>query len=108
MRVEISPRLFPKRGGAVAIGNVYANNRPPAFKTYRIVVGLMNQTRNYNDTICIHVDGTGGVVGCSANPSNYVRDHWDLIGRVKEMPTLKIEWITLEQMEEEASVDQTG
>ncbi len=75
MRVEISPRLFPKRGGAVVIGNVYANNRPPAFKNYRIGVGLLYQTRNYNNTPCVHVTATIDLVGCGEQQSNYVRVH---------------------------------
>lgn len=103
MRVELSPELVPKRGAPVVIGNVYANNRPPAFKTFRIVVGINDKSSGrtvWNNIICVHVDGGGHIVGCSATPREYVKNHWDLVGIVTEMPTLKIEWLSPETKEE--------
>lgn len=96
MKVEIAPRVYPQRGGDVVIGNVYANNRAPAFRDFRIVVGIAD-TRNgrtpWNKIVLIHVDAKGDVVGSSNQPEQYVRNHWDLIGRVNDMPTMKIEWL---------------
>lgn len=96
MKVEISPQLYPKRGGEVIIGNTYANNRAPAFRDFRIVIGIVRETNGrhpWNCVVVIHVDAKGNVVGASRQPYNYVKDHWDLIGKVVEMPTLKIEWL---------------
>lgn len=96
MKVEIAPKLYPTRGSEVLLGNVYANNRPPAFRHLRIVVGLVNHVNGRNiwsNVVLIHVDDNGDVIGASRQPRDYVKNHWDLVGRVKEMPTLKVEWI---------------
>lgn len=96
MKVEIDPQVFPHRGGDVVVGNVYGNNRAPAFRDFRIVCGvvdMVNGRHPWNCVVCLHVDAKGDVVGASRQPYNYVKDHWDLIGRVKEMPTMKIEWL---------------
>lgn len=94
MKIEISPQLYPKRGADVIVGNVYANNRPPAFRNFRVVVGIaesVNGRTPWNKVISIHIDALGNVVGCSREPYEYVKNHWDLIGKVEEMPTMKIE-----------------
>lgn len=96
MRVEIAPRLYPTRGAAVEIGNVYANNRPPAFRNFRVVVGIVDMVNGrtpWKRVVTLHVDGTGNIVGCCRQPMEYVKNHWDLIGRVTEMPVMKIEWL---------------
>lgn len=95
MKVLLAPRLFPRRGGDVVEGNVYANNRAPAFHDFRIVIGVIDNCggRPWNRVVLIHVDSFGKVVGASRQPYNYVKDHWDLIGRVVKMPTMKIEWL---------------
>lgn len=96
MKVEIAPRIYPQRGGDVVVGNVYGNNRAPAFRDFRIVVGvvaLVNGRTPWNKICFIHVDDQGNVVGASRQSEPYVKNHWDLIGRVKEMPTMKIEWL---------------
>jgi hypothetical protein len=96
VRVEISPQIYPQRGGDVVVGNVYANNRPPAFRNFRIVVGMVgtvNGRTPWNRVVTIHVDGQGNVVGASHNPEQYVKNHWDLIGRVIKMPVMRIEWL---------------
>lgn len=102
MRVEIAPRLYPQRGADVKIGNVYANNRQPAFRDFRVVVGIVGQVNGrtpWNRVVLIHVDAQGDVVGASRQPEQYVRNHWDLIGRVSEMPVMKIEWLQNEAAE---------
>lgn len=100
MKVTLDPCILPQRGGDVVIGNVYANNRAPAFRDFRIVIGLVemvNGRQPWNRVVLIHVDASGSVVGASRQPYNYVKDHWDLIGKVKEMPSMKIEWLTPEK-----------
>ena len=108
MHVEISPRLYPQRGSDVKVGNVYANNRQPAFRDFRIVVGIVDKVNGrhpWNCVVCIHVDAQGSVVGASRQPEQYVRNHWDLVGRVAEMPTMKIEWIKLDEVQGEVQCD---
>lgn len=94
MKIEISPKLNPSRGADVIVGNVYQNHRASA-KYLRVVVGIVKRdgTRPWNNVVCLHVDNYGDIVGASCNPYKYVQEHQDLIGRVKAMPTLKIEWL---------------
>ena len=96
MKVEIAPQVFPRRGTEVEVGNVYTNNRQPAFRDFRIVVGVVGVVHGrqpWNNIVCIHVDYKGDISGASRQPYNYVKDHWDLVGKVVEMPTLKVEWL---------------
>jgi hypothetical protein len=96
MKVKIDPQMYPTRGGEVVDGNVYGNNRAPAFRDFRIVVGVVDKVNGrhpWNCVVLIHVDAQGNVVGASRQPYNYVKGHWDLIGRVEKMPSMKIEWL---------------
>lgn len=90
MKVEMTPTLHPQRGGEVKEGNVYSNAHG---RFYKIVVGLKGNGRGYRNVVCIHVDIMGDVVGCSTNPATYISEHQDLVGVIKEMPNLKIEWL---------------
>jgi len=94
MKIEMTPKLHPRRGGEVKIGNVYNNPHGKTF--YKVVVGMPTQTargnRSYRNVVCLHISTSGEVVGCSANPADYISNHQDLVGQVKNMPTLKIEW----------------
>lgn len=94
MKIDISPRMHPSRGGEVLVGNVYSNDTT---RFLRIVVGVVHEKyRNrgkWNNVVCIHVDPTGDVVGASCQPTLYMQEHQDLVGRCKNMPTLKIEWL---------------
>jgi len=69
------------RGETVEIGNVYACNRSPAFKDFRIVVGKAATDGSgripWNNAIMIHVNASGDVVGCSRQPIDYVKNKWD-------------------------------
>lgn len=102
MKVHISPQLFPCRGGEVAVGNVYSNDHS---RFFRIVVGIVEDKhksrKTWNNVVCIHVDATGDIVGASCQPTLYVKEHQDLVGRVKEMPSMKIEWLREEDREKE-------
>jgi hypothetical protein len=102
MKVEFTPHAIVHRGSEPQVGNVYSNNRVPAFPYYRVVVGIATGRGRFNKTpwnsiVCIHIDSSGSVQGSSNNPKEYVKNHWDLIGKVKEMPTLKIEWLKDDQ-----------
>lgn len=93
MKVEIEPRLHPNRGGEVKIGNVYSNQK---FRYYRLVVGIIDSKHarrsRWANVVCIHVDATGEIVGCSCQPTVYMREHQDLVGHVTKMPSMKIVW----------------
>jgi hypothetical protein len=92
MHVEISPRLYPRRGGEVKVGNVYDTKGQ---KYCRLVVSIVVRQGNrpWNNIICLHIDNRGDIVGSSAAPELYVKEHQDLVGIVREMPALKIEWL---------------
>ncbi len=95
MKVEMLPKLAPRRGGEVKEGNVYTNPHGRAF--YKVVMGIIppeysNRAR-YNNVVMLHVDSTGHIVGASVQPRIYVSEHQDHVGIVKSMPTLKIEWL---------------
>ncbi len=91
MKIEMSPKLHPRRGGEVKVGNVYAN--PHGKNFYKIVVGIPTQAQRWNNVVCLHVDTSGNVVGASCSPKLYVSEHQDLVGFVNNMPSLKIEWL---------------
>ena len=95
MRVEMMPKLHPRRGSEVKEGNVYTN--PHGRNFYKVVMGIIppefsNRAR-YNDIVMLHVDSGGNVVGASVQPKIYVSEHQDLVGIVRNMPPLKIEWL---------------
>lgn len=93
MKVEIEPRIYPHRGGEVIVGNVYQGK--PNQRYFRLVVGVVSRENNrpWNNVVCLSIDAFGNVVGASCQPYAYVQEHQDLIGRVLEMPSLKIEWL---------------
>lgn len=92
MKVEVSPRMFPQRGGEVEVGNVYSNDHARYFKVVIAIATKRNGRSPWNNVVCIHIDATGEIVGASCQPRNYMREHQDLIGKVKSMPSMKIEW----------------
>lgn len=94
MKVELDPKITVHRGGEVKIGNVYSN---PKFRYWRIVVGIIKYKGigrdRWNNVVCIHVDIDGDIVGASCQPQKYMSEHQDLVGFVKQMPSMKIEWL---------------
>jgi hypothetical protein len=97
--VEINPRIQFRRGGPVEIGNVYQNRHGKPF--FKILFGKKGQQSalhgRWNNCILVHVDAMGEVVGCSMAPELYIRDHHDFIGKIIEMPKLKMEWNKLDE-----------
>lgn len=95
MKVEMIPPIFPRRGGEVKEGNVYTNPHGRPF--YKVVIGLVppdwGRSGRWNNVVMVHVTSTGQIVGASCQPKTYVSNHQDLVGVVKSMPTLKIEWL---------------
>ena len=89
MKIELPKPIDLRRGVEPEVGMVYQNPHGRPF--YKLVVGITDQKR-YNRVVMIHVNALGEVVGASTAPVVYVRDHHDLVGRVKDMPSLKIEW----------------
>lgn len=98
MKVQMVPRLHPRRGGEVVEGNVYTNPHGRAF--YKVVMGIIppefSNRAKYNNVVMMHVDSTGHIVGASVQPMIYVSEHQDLVGVVRNMPSLKIEWLQRE------------
>lgn len=96
MKIEMTPKLAPQRGGEVKVGNVYSNSHGRTF--YKVVVGIVppdwGSRGKYNNIVMIHVTSNGEIVGAACQPHRYVSDHQDLVGVVKNMPTLKIEWLS--------------
>lgn len=93
MKVEINgQQLHPRRGGPVEIGNVYGNAYGKPF--FRLVVGVMARAgdRPWRNIVCLRLDTSGNIVGCATEPEAYVAEHQDLIGKVREMPNMKIDW----------------
>lgn len=94
MKVTLDPKIVVHRGGEVKVGNVYSN---PKFRYWRIVVGIITYKgsgrRVWNNVVCIHVDINGDIIGSSNQPSRYMSEHQDLVGFVKQMPSMKIEWL---------------
>lgn len=96
----MDPMIRPHRGGEVKVGNVYTNPHGKSF--YKVVVGIVDTStvrgrRPWNNVVCLHINISGDVVGSSNQPVTYVSEHQDLIGFVKDMPSLKIEWLTEKQ-----------
>lgn len=82
-----------RRGGPVEVGNVYTN--PHGRPHYKIVIGIITRDardRPYNNIALFKVYADGSCAGASVEPEVYIRDHQDLVGKVKNMPTLKVEW----------------
>jgi len=94
VKITMTPQISPRRGDPVVVGNVYANAHGAPH--YKVVVGIITQdkwNRPYNRVVCIHVAATGAIVGCSRYPEEYISHHNDLVGHVKTMPELKIDWL---------------
>lgn len=98
MRVEMIPRLSPRRGGPVKVGNVYT--KPHGRPFYKVVVGIIPESyrgrAKWNNIVMLHVDALGNICGASCQPTIYVSNHQDHVGTVKNLPTLKIEWLSKE------------
>jgi hypothetical protein len=98
VKVEMVPQLHPRRGGEVKVGHVYSNPHGRPF--YKVVLGIVPETwgrsKTFNNIVMLHVTSLGEVVGSSCQPQLYVSEHQDHVGIVKNMPTLKIEWLKKE------------
>lgn len=93
MKVEINgQQIHPRRGAPVEVGNVYGNAYGKPF--FRLVVGIVERVgdRPWKNIVCIRLDTAGNIVGCANEPETYVREHQDLIGKVHDMPNMKIDW----------------
>jgi hypothetical protein len=91
MKVDIGHQLRLHRGGPVEVGNVYSNCKN---RYFRVVIGIVKRqcNRPWNNVVCMHVDATGEIVGSSNQPELYVSEHQDLVGKVLDMPSMKITW----------------
>lgn len=95
MKVEVIPNSAARRGDEVKVGNVYTNahGRPH----YKIVIGIITREgrfrRPHNNVAVFKVFADGSCAGAACEPEAYLRDHQDLVGTIKEMPTLKVEWL---------------
>lgn len=83
-------QLRPRRGSPPEIGNVYSHMKA---RYYKVVLGIGDPNQRWNCVHLLHVDATGEVVGTSSQPIPYVQNYQDLVGKVKSMPNLKIEWL---------------
>lgn len=88
------PQLRPRRGGPVKVGNVYAN---PTGRFYKVVIGIIpkdfGRREKFANIAMLHIDSLGRVCGAACQPEGYVQNHQDPVGVVKNMPSLKIEWL---------------
>ena len=89
MKVIIDSIRHIRRGGPVEIGNVYSN--PHGKNVFKIVVGKIKE--KHHNIVLLNVNHKGEVVRGVNEPECYIRDHQDLVGKVKSFPTLKIEWL---------------
>lgn len=89
MKANLTPKLNPRRGGPVEVGNVYANMHGRPF--YKVVLAVVKDKR-YNNVVCIHVAATGDLIGCSMQPPPYLSGHHDLVGAVADLQDFKINW----------------
>ena len=94
MKIEMSQKLYPRRGAEVKEGNVYVHERQGR-TTYKIVLGIIERANNrpFNNVVMLHVDIYGKIQGSSNQPADYVKNHHNLVGHCTSMPTLKIKWI---------------
>lgn len=88
MKIEMHPEFHPRRGGEVKVGNVYAIKNGTGYS-----VVISKDGSRYKNIIQIRVDPYGKIISAYNDPETYVREHKDLVGFVKDMPTLKIEWL---------------
>ena len=98
MKIEMIPQIRPRRGGEVKVGNVYTNPHGRPF--YKVVLGIIpadwSRSSRWNNIVMVHVTALGEIVGASVQPTKYVSEHQDHVGTVRDMPTLKIEWLQSE------------
>lgn len=97
MKIQLPAPLSLRRGVDPKVGNVYQNPHGRPF--FKLVVGVDDEQlrRKWNCVIMLHIDAKGRVVGSSNSPFNYVKEHHDLVGIVKNMPDLKVEWLRKEE-----------
>lgn len=93
MKVSIIPNTKSRRGDPVEVGNVYTN--PHGRPHYKIVLGIISRAndRPFNNVAILKVFADGSCAGACCEPQQYLREHQDLIGQVKDMPELKVEWL---------------
>jgi hypothetical protein len=94
MKVEALLPTRLRRGDEVRIGNVYTN--PHGRPHYKIVIGIMQRdkfSKPWNNVAFYKVFVDGSCAGAAVEPMEYIRDHQDLVGIIKEMPTMQIEWL---------------
>lgn len=90
MKVEFNTQqLCPCRGSPPKVGNVYSHMRA---RYYKIVFGIGDPKKRWNCVHMLHVDATGEIIGTSSQPIPYVQNHQDLVGFVKQFPSIKVEW----------------
>lgn len=93
MKVIAHPERRAKRGGPVEIGNVYSN--PHGRPHYKIVLGITERCsrgRPWKNVAVYKVLADGSCAGAGTEPEKYLSEHQDLVGKVANMPTLKIKW----------------
>lgn len=92
MKINLTPRLTPRRGEPVRVGNVYSTKMGP--NGYFLVVGVVRRDgdRPWNNVVLLRFDQAGQVTRGSNEPEAYVQDHKDLIGFVENMPDIIVKW----------------
>lgn len=96
MKVVIDSIKHVRRGGPVEVGNVYTN--PHGKNVFKVVVAIVPDNarargRPWNNIVLLDVMHDGTIVRGHNEPETYIREHQDLVGKVKEFGTLKIEWL---------------
>lgn len=93
MKIEMI-KTTPRRGGEVVVGNVYANvHGKDVFKIALAVIERDKWDKPWKNVVLLRVGVTGNIIGCGMEPFEYMSEHQDHVGVVKELPTLKVEWL---------------
>lgn len=92
MKFKIQPKIVPRRGTPVVEGNVYANRKGQNYFDVVIAILKRDGDRPWNNVCILRVDIHGNLRGVRQEPERYVSEHKDLVGKVKEIPALEIEW----------------
>jgi len=93
MKVEIV-KTTPRRCGKVEVGNVYSNvHGQNVFKIAVAVVPRDKWEKPWKNVVLLRVNIAGDIVGCGMEPQEYMSEHQDHVGVVKELPNLKVEWL---------------
>jgi hypothetical protein len=94
MKIHFTPRLKPRRGSPVKVGNVYATKQ--GLNGYFIVVGILKvgkHERPYNNITMLRFNMEGEIIRGLNEPEQYVQNHKDLVGEIKGgVPSLEVEW----------------